>query len=269
MKRGNVQVCSQSFAMDKANLSKLTVAQLRNLCKEKGLSNYSKIPKAALLAKLGAGVVSDISGTPSFASSKATKDSEEGIRSTAEFISSDTPSMSTASSVLGSYNTPSLRTTETSQSCVESSTGPKLGCNSIQPPNLYQIPEAFITRNSIPAMAGSKRSSKIAFVTTPSVVNPVASKRQKISSRPGDLAEFKVPEAPIRANQVSSVKDLAICTSRHQSAIQPLNSEPSQTTPTTDPPHFKISLVTRNILAAPFQRNVSSHVTSLTKTEWR
>lgn len=73
--------------MDMANLSKLTVSQLRGLCKEKGLSNYWKISKAALLAKLeGAGVVSDINGTSS-TSSKPAKESQGGIGTTAGCIS--------------------------------------------------------------------------------------------------------------------------------------------------------------------------------------
>ena len=133
---------------------------------------------------------------------------------------------SIASLVIRWESTPSLCTAEPIQSHVGLSTGPKTPCSGIQIPDLYQTPDAPIPKN-IPTLASSKRSSEIASLASPSAVNPTASKRRKISSRPGHLTDFKVPEIPIRNNQLSpAIKDLGICTSQHQSVIQLSNSIP-------------------------------------------
>lgn len=251
--------------MDMAKLSKLTVAQLRGLCKENGLSNYSKLPKAALLAKLeGASLVSINNKQLLFYSTKETP-CEKGIILDDPLVV-EVPSSDIGASILRSDALP-LSCVEESRCRSESSTGPKLSCANVLPLFPSRISDLGAGGFGMPTLMGSKRSSEEAFSTTG---KPMASKRRKVS--------FKVPEIPIPVSvpiqlKQHLVKDLRVCTQQHHSEITPATSTsphsldrfqgddtittPSNATPTTAPLLLKGSPASL-IVATSLQRSVSS-----------
>ena len=210
--------------MDMVNVSKLTVTKLRGLCKESGLSNYSKLPKAALLAKLeGAGLVS-VSGKPvtSSTSSKPTKENRTGKCINLDILEAETSSDSVGSSMLNFSTTLSV-CVEENLPHQEPSTGINLCCDTLPDPSPMQ--NGNIIEHSLLAMKGSKRSNEVAFSTTPKIKNAEASKRPKVSSElRNHLKGLTVPESRSRFRQGLPDKNLDIYPPQPQSTIQPPSS---------------------------------------------
>ncbi|KAF8582806.1 hypothetical protein K439DRAFT_1617940 [Ramaria rubella] len=182
------------------DVSKFTVAKLRALCKEKGLSGYSKLPKNALLEKLGS--------VKTYG--KLNVGTDIPVQTSSSHINSATVSLN---AVIGEDQS-RLKPPQTP--------GPQLETNETQ--SLSSVkPTALITNVEPLALTGAKRSSQTAFPSTSQNASISTTFKKQKTTHPTTLKDFKVPIDLIGFSYASSTK--IIDTTQQLNANQP--SQPS------------------------------------------